>query len=417
MKILVLTPYLPHRRVGHGGGTAVRDLVTWLARRHEVQVAALVRPGEESLSGEVEELGVSLAPIPFRDRKAQGSDRMAMLIERTRAWGRSRISGFPWYVEKYWSPEISRQVLSIAETFDPDVIQVEYLQMALLVRDLRRWRHQRNATAPLLVLNSHELGSLPRERRAARASNPLAAYAFKKQAEGWRRLQVASTLWADRTLCVTPEDHTLFENMGGRNLVTVPLGMDLLRIRADWDPGQGLRLLFVGSFDHRPNRLAATFLVNTMWPAVSAALPEARLTIIGRGSRSFLSRMDSLESWGAKGVEALGFVEDLTGLFRKCHLFVAPLPEGGGIKIKILEAMARGIPVVTTPVGAEGISTADEGAIVIAPCDDEFAPAVLAAAQDPAGCRRRAETARHLIETRFSWAAITDQLTEIYQEK
>ncbi|MEN8007260.1 MAG: glycosyltransferase family 4 protein [Candidatus Krumholzibacteriota bacterium] len=411
----MVTPYLPHRRVGHGGGTAVRDLVTWLARKHEVMVAALVRPGEEGLLSEVEELGVSLAPIPFRDRKTRGLARASMLLERTRAWGRSRQSGFPWYVEKYWSPALARQVLKIAENFDPEVIQVEYLQLALLVRDLRQWRDDRSSTTPLLVLNSHELGSVPRERRAARAANPLAARTWRRQAQRWRRLQVEATGWADRTLSVTPEDHALFTDMGGRNLETVPLGMDLLRIKADWDPGPGLRLLFVGSFDHRPNRLAAEFLVKTMWPTVVAARPEARLTIVGRGSRAFLGRLDSLETWSAKGVEALGFVEDLTGLVRECHLFVAPLPEGGGIKIKILEAMARGIPVVTTPVGAEGISAPDEEAIVIAPCDEGFAPAVLAAIQDPAASRRRAETARRLIETRFSWDAITDQLTGIYK--
>jgi len=415
MKILVLTPYLPHRRVGHGGGTAVRDLVTWLARRHEVMVAALVRPGEEDLLCEVKELSASIAPIPFRDNNSRGFARAAMLFERARAWGRSVQSGFPWFVEKYWSPEYSRQVLSIVEDFDPDVIQIEYLQMALLVRDLRQWRDSRDSNSPLLVLNSHELGSLPRERRAQRASNPLAAIAAKKQAQSWRRLQVKSTGWADRTLCVTPEDHVLFENMGGKNLLTVPLGMDLSRIKADWDPGPGLRLLFVGSFDHRPNQLAVEFLVKKMWPEVAAALPEARLTIVGRGSRTFLSRMENLENLADQGVEALGFVEDLTGLFRKCHLFVAPLPEGGGIKIKILEAMARGIPVVTTPVGAEGISTADEGAIVIAPCDDGFASTVLTTALDPAESRRRSVSARHLIEDRFSWEAITEQLTGIYK--
>ena len=415
MKILVLTPYLPHRRVGHGGGTAVRDLVTWLARRHEVMVASLVRPGEEDLLFEVEALGVSVAPISFGDRNTPGPARAAMLFERARAWGRSLQSGYPWFVEKYWSPRHSRQILSVVEDFDPDVIQIEYLQMALLVRDLRQWRDNRDSDSPLLVLNSHELGSLPRERRADRASNPLAAIAAKKQAQSWRRLQVDSTRWADRTLCVTPEDHALFENMGGRSLVTVPLGVDISRIKADWDPGPGLRLLFVGSFDHRPNQLAAEFLVNKMWPEVAAARPEARLTIVGRGSRAFLKRMNSLESLANQGVEALGFVEDLTGLFRNCHLFVAPLPEGGGIKIKILEAMARGIPVVTTPVGAEGITAADEEAIVIAPCDDSFASAVLATAHDPAASRRRAVCARHLIEDRFSWEAITEQLTGIYK--
>ena len=417
MKILILTPYLPHRRVGHGGGTAVRGLVTWLAKRHEVLVAALVRPGEEQLLGEIEELGARVAAVPFLDNKALGPARLGLFAGRARAWARSLWSGYPWYVEKYWSPALSRRVREIAEQFAPDAVQIEYLQLALLGRDLSRWRNDKPSVDFRLVLNSHELGSLPRQRQAERAPNPLAAAAARGQARAWKRLQVEATSWFDRTLCVTPEDHALYDAMGGKNLVTVPLGMDLDRIAADWSPGPAIRFLFVGSFNHRPNRLAADFLLGDMWPTVAAALPESRLILAGRGSRQYLGNREGHDHWTARGVDALGFVDDLTSLFRECHLFVAPLPEGGGIKIKILESMARGIPVVTTPVGAEGIAGARDGAIVIAPCDKDFASAVLAAVADPAASRERALKARRLMEERFSWAAITEQLTAIYAGK
>jgi glycosyltransferase involved in cell wall biosynthesis len=113
-------------------------------------------------------------------------------------------------------------------------------------------------------------------------------------------------------------------------------------------------------------------------------------------------------------VDALGFVADLTPLFRESHLFVAPLPEGGGIKIKILEAMARGIPVVTTPVGAEGICAPEDDAMIIAPCDDQFAAACLEAVRNQETGRARAQRARKLMEDRFSWAGIIARLTAIY---
>ncbi len=414
MKVLVLTPYLPHRRIGHGGGTAVRDLVTWLAKRHDVLVTSLVRPGEENLIREVEELGVAVAPVAFLDSRAAGRARLALLSGRALAWGRSLRSGYPLYVEKYWSRDLSRQVLSIAEKFAPDAVQIEYLQLALLGRDLRGWRDSRSSPTPRLVLNSHELGSLPRERRAARTANPLAAYGARREARAWRSLQIEATGWVDRTLCVTPEDHVLYRDMGGKNLVTVPLGMDLERIHSDWSPGSGQRFLFVGSFNHRPNRLAAEFLVDTIWPVVAQDLPDSRLILAGRGSRTFLRQRGGETKWENLGVNALGFVDDLTGLFRECHLFLAPLPEGGGIKIKILEAMARGIPVVTTPVGAEGITGPEDDAIIIAPCDHRFATAVLTAAHDPKAGRNRARRARRLMEDRFSWAAIIDKLTAVY---
>jgi glycosyltransferase involved in cell wall biosynthesis len=417
MKILILTPYLPHRRVGHGGGTAVRDLVTWLARSHEVRVASLVRPGEAGLVPEVEELGAKVSAVPYLDIRAAGPARARLLVERGRAWVRSLRSGYPWYVEKYGSGELCRRFRNVAARFAPEAIQVEYLQLALVGRDLRRWRDADPAADFRLLLNSHELGSLPRQRQAERTGNPLAALAARRQARAWQRLQTDATGWFDRTLCVTPEDQALYAAQGGKNLVTVPLGMDLERIQSDWEPDPQVRFLFVGSFDHRPNRLAAAFLLKRMWPTVAAALPGSRLILAGRGSRNYLDRHGGQEHWAARGVEARGFIDDLTPLFRTCQLFVAPLPEGGGIKIKILEAMARGLPVVTTPVGAEGIAAAGDDVLVVAPCDERFAPAVLEAVADPAAGRERAARARRLMEERFSWAAITEKLTGLYAEK
>ena len=417
MKILVVTPYLPHRAVGHGGGTAVRDLVTWLARGHEVLVAALVRPGESERISEVTELGVEVAAIPFRDKGTRGPAAAGFLGTRLMAWGRSLASGYPWYVEKYWSRDVSRRLGRIVEDFGPDAVQLEYLQLALLVRDLRRTRDRAAGAAPLLVLNSHELGSLPRQRRASRAGNPWTAWTARREAEAWRRLQVVASGWADRTLCVTPEDHDLYAAMGGRNLVTVPLGMDLSRIEVDWTPGAGARFLFLGSFDHRPNRLAAAFLLDEVWPKMEAALTDCRLTLAGPGSREWLAGRGGPGRWERRGVAAAGFVDDLTALFRAHHRFLAPLPEGGGIKIKILEAMARGIPVVTSPIGAEGITSAADDAVVIAPCDHRFTAAVLATMDQPDEAARRAERARALVEESFSWEAIIGKLTDIYRGK
>lgn len=412
MKIMVVTPYLPHRRVGHGGGTAVRDLVTWLARRHEVLLASLLRPGEDDLVGEVAELGARVSTLPFRDATVRGPGRALLYLDRLRAALRSRRSGYPLYVEKYASTAADRWLAGLVREFAPDAVQIEYLQLALLCRGLRERRG--GDRAPRLVLNSHELGSLPRERRAAAATGGDRRRALT-EADAWRRLQVDASTWADRTLCVTEQDRELYAAMGGRDLVTVPLGMDTEALVPVWDPpaADPGEHLFVGSFQHRPNRLAAAALVKEIWPAVRRRLPGAGLVLAGRGSRRFLAGFDGDPA--ADGIRALGFVEDLTDLFRRCRLFLAPLPEGGGIKIKILEAMARGIPVVTTPVGAEGIADVDDDVLSIAEPGVDFADKVCEAAAWPDRGRDRAARARARIEEHFSWEAIASRLTEIYQ--
>ncbi len=413
MRILVLTPYLPHRRVGHGGGIAVRDLLSWLARRHEVTAACLVRPGERDLVEDVRALGVAVEPLPFADRHAQGAARARLVLHRAAAAGRASRSGFPVYVEKYWSPDLADRITAIARRVQPDAVQVEYLQMALYCRDLRRLRP---GFSPRLVLNTHELGSVPRDRRAQLATGPLARALASAEAARWRRLQVAACGWADRTLCVTPEDRDLLAAMGGVRLSTVPLGMDLEAIRPDWEPAAGSRrYLFVGSFGHAPNRSGARLLVDVVWPLVRQAQPDAQLELVGRGWESFLAKRGGAESCARLGVTALGFVDDLGPVFRHCHAFAAPLTEGGGIKIKILEALARGVPVVTTPVGAEGIAPSGGEALLVAPADAGFAAAMTRLADDAGLAARLAQGGRKLMEQNFGWDAITTRLTNIYE--
>ena len=413
MRIMVLTPYLPHARVGHGGGTAVRDLVRSLARHHDVLVFALLRPGESGRVGDVRALGAQVATAPFPDRNAGGWARLELIAARAAAWLRSRRSGFPVFVEKYRTVDLARRVIAAAESFAPDAIQIEYLQLALLARDLNAWRSAHGATGPRLVLNSHELGSLPRERRAAVTTGRTRRRELAEAAR-WRRLQVAATGWVDTTLCVTPQDHELYAAMGGRGLRTIPLGMDTAVITPVWEPAPETpeTHLFVGSFGHRPNRSAAELLVTRIWPRVLQARPGAELVLAGRGSRAFLSALPAA-AVGPR-VRALGFVDDLADLYRRARVVAAPLSEGGGIKIKILEAMARGVPVVTTSVGAEGIADGTEGTLVIAPADECFADALIATAGDDECLLRLSRRGRELIEQRFSWESIVQTLGGIY---
>jgi glycosyltransferase involved in cell wall biosynthesis len=412
MRVLVLTPYLPHRRVGHGGGTAVRGLLTWLARRHEVTAACLVRPGEAELIDDVRALGVAVEPLFFADRAAAGTARAPLLRDRAAAVARALASGYPFYVEKYWTPALAAHLRAVVGRCRPEVVQIEYLQLALHCRDLRRRTAE---PQPRLILNTHELGSLPRERRAQLTRNPLARVLARAEGARWQRLQVAASGWADRTLCVTPQDRDLLAAMGGTRLSTVPLGMDLEAIRADWAPAPDTcRFLFVGSFGHAPNRSGARLLLDEIWPLVRAARPDARLDLAGRGSDTFVADHGGAAYWAERGVTALGYVDDLGPVFRHCCAFAAPLTEGGGIKIKVLEALARGVPVVTTAVGAEGIASADQVALAVAPADVGFADTLLRVAADRTLAACLGQGGRRLMEERFGWAAITEQLSRIY---
>ncbi len=417
MRVLVLTPYLPHRRVGHGGGVSVRAMVRHLARRHDVVLVSLLRPGEEDLTARTAaDLGVELVAIPYLDRHASGGSRGRLMIRRFRAGLRSLKTGYPFYAEKYWSPGLSRRVVEAVAAAEPDVVQVEYLQMGRILHDIRRWRDRIDTAGsrlPRLLIDTHELGSLPRERRAAQTGNILKKFQLRLSAHRWRHLERDASTWADTTLCVTDQDRILLESAGGRDCVTVPLGIDVDRVRPVWRRDGPAKLLFVGSFEHRPNRSAAKFLVDRVWPVVAQYTELRQLVLAGRGSDAFISGLGRED----EGVRGVGYVDDLEELYRDCRLFVAPLREGGGIKIKILEAMARGIPVVTTPIGAEGIVERKDDALMVAAADDSFARAIIEAIENRSATITRARRAREIIEKRFSWSAITERLTSLYERR
>ena len=415
MRVLVISPYLPHREIGHGGGVSVRSLVAGLARRHDVTLVALMRPGEEDLAdGVAADLGATVVTVPFLDARARGLDRLRLVGRRLAAAAKSLVSGYPLYMEKYGEPAVLRAVAAAVAAADPDAVQVEYLQLFRILQDLKRRRDAGDgpgAARPRLFLNTHELSSLPRRRRMEQTGNPLLKMKLRLQADSWRRLERAATREADTTLCVTEQDRDLLLAAGGRNCAAVPLGVDTDKVRPVWREDGPDRLLFVGSFGHRPNRIAAKFLIDKVWPVVAQCTETGQLVLAGRGSESVIRALGTTD----ESVVALGYVEDLEDLYRQCRLFVAPLAEGGGIKIKILEAMARGIPVVTTEIGAEGIVKPGDDALTLAPPDETFAGAVIKALEDRETTRARARRAREVIDERFSWSAITERLTLMYE--
>ncbi len=118
----------------------------------------------------------------------------------------------------------------------------------------------------------------------------------------------------------------------------------------------------------------------------------------------------------ANGVRCVGFVDDVPTFYSGVDVVVAPIRYGGGIKIKVLEAMACGRPVVTTSIGAEGIAEADEEALVVVDDPAEFADAVVVLLEDRERRSVLGERARRLIERRFSWQRVMDDLDRIYAE-
>ena len=149
-------------------------------------------------------------------------------------------------------------------------------------------------------------------------------------------------------------------------------------------------VLFVGNFEHAPNRDAAFWLASEIMPAVWAEHPSARLWIVGRGPTADVRALDGPR------VVVTGEVPSVVDYLRSATVFVAPLREGGGMRVKVLEAMAAGLPVVTTPIGAEGLGARSGEHLLVAEGASEIAEQVSAVLGDPSLRARLGSEARRL---------------------
>ena len=174
-------------------------------------------------------------------------------------------------------------------------------------------------------------------------------------------------------------------------------------------PGATPTLLFVGGMGHFPNHEAAERMVNQIFPRVLAEHPAATLVIAGQGSDTLPSRAAN-----PRNVEYLGFVQDLDPLIARTAVFVCPMLNGGGTRIKLLDAAAHALPIVSTRMGAQGIDFVDGRDVLLRDSDGDFAAACLELLVDPARSRRLGRAARAIIIAEYDAVGVQARLEKLF---
>jgi glycosyltransferase involved in cell wall biosynthesis len=205
------------------------------------------------------------------------------------------------------------------------------------------------------------------------------------------------------------EDRAYLEARGLGNVLVVPNGVSAaLPERLDLDSARAatgpLRIAFLGNLGHPPNQDAIAWFDAEILPLLRAAHPDTVLDVLGP------SADDALRARYQGRVRFLGFVPDLPSALSGYDVFVAPIRYGSGTRVKLLDAMACRIPVVTTAVGAEGLPVRDGEHLRLGETPAAFAGAVLELKRDPARGRALATAAQALVEARFRGPAIRARL-------
>jgi len=383
-----------------GGRKRSHAMLRQIQRQHEVTFLALVpgdvAPGDDDRN---DDYAAQKIFVPWRTaQRSAGS----LALE---AVNNLLFSTLPLSLERYRCDDLAKAIREQCSAGEFDLVICDFLTPATAFEGLE-------LEVPV-VLFQHNVESDIWRRLAESKRNPLARLYFADQYRRMQRSEQKLSQQLDGIITVSPEDSATFRDRFGlvNVLGDVPTGVDGDQLEPDSNitPARPPRIAFLGSMDWMPNIDAVRWFADAILPAIRRQIPDAEFHIIGRSPTASVRRLADEH----EGIVVTGTVADVQPLLQACTLMVVPLLAGGGTRIKILEAMAMGVPVVSTRIGAEGLPFVDDNDILLADQADEFAAAVVRLLREPDSAARLATAARAKVVAEHSWSTVSDRFVEL----
>lgn len=246
------------------------------------------------------------------------------------------------------------------------------------------------------VLFTHNVESWIFERHARVAANPASRWLWSQQYRKMLHFERSTLARFDAIVAVSDKDADWFrDRLACTNVHTIPTGVDLEYFA--WSAlGEAPSVVFTGSMDWPANRDGIDFFMREVWPTVVTQVPDAQMKVIGR------SPPPALVAKAPKNWEFTGYVDDIRPHAQGAAVSVIPLRVGGGTRIKAYEAMAMGLPVVSTTIGVEGLPVEAGRHFLCADAADDFAAAIVSVLRDRALAQSLSRDARAIVESKYS---------------
>ena len=208
----------------------------------------------------------------------------------------------------------------------------------------------------------------------------------------------------------TDRDRSVFlENLPEKDITVIQNGIDPIFFEELSPEKEPNTLVFIGMMEYFPNDVGIRFFLNDILPLIRSRIPDVKLYIVGKNPSK------SVQGYAADKIIVTGFVDDVRPYIARSQVFIVPLNVGGGIRGKALEAMAMGMPIVTTTIGCEGILLKDGESVLVADSPEEFAQAVIRLLQTPELRTKLGRNARATAEKEYQWSDKGRQLDEVCQ--
>lgn len=389
MRILFLTETIPFP-LDSGGRIKTYNTLRILSSDHEVHCHALVRD-ERHLRFE-------------RDLARYCASLMLHAVPRSRmrdvgCLALSQATRVPFLIRRHFHRGVLAQIRSACRQHDFDAVYCDHLSMLEYGRRL-----------PLpIVVDAHNVEfQIVRRHAATLGWSPTRAFAEQE----WRRLKEYERQWypACRVVFSVSEIDARVIRTLARNrvpVVVVPITVDAYAARQVETLVTDPEILFVGGLHWPPNADAVTYFVQQIFPTIRDAIPNARLTVVGRPDEHVQRRLGV-----APRVRFVGHVDDVEPYFQGSRVMVVPIRSGSGMRVKILDALARGLPTVSTTVGCEGIDTEPGVHLLVADEPADFAAQVIRLLTDGALARSLADAGRLLVLGAYDTSVVAGRVLD-----
>jgi len=387
-RVLFVSPY-PICPPVHGGGVFMYQTLRQLAALTETHVVELLDwPSEEKANEELREFCAS-----------------AEWLVRPSGGAPAAIGLLPHAVEEFANGDLEWLIHRQIYLKKIDVVQLEYTPLAQYRCEFRRIAQ---------ALFEHDVYFQSVGRGLEHATGAISAAKARMEYLRALRYELRALPEFEQVQVCTPANRdfvlTFRPELGPRLHAGLRAGIDVARYDFRACGRAPLTMLFLGSFRHEPNRIAVEWFLTHVMPRIVERQPEAKLVLAGSDPPPAHAYADF-----AGAVRMLGFVEDVREPLGRYAVFVCPILSGSGVRVKLLEAYAAGIPVVSTRVGAEGLAGKDGEFCAVSDDPAGFAEHILALFENPEAGSRMAARARAEVEANWDMAAITRKLADGYR--
>ncbi len=318
--------------------------------------------------------------------------------------GANLLSPLPYSVATHNSRALRRALTDIARRRRVDVWHCEWTPYAESLRGIAD-KHR--------VVVAHNVESVIWQRYYETETNPLRRWYIGRQWHKFKNFERRILGDVERTVAVSATDaQRLREDFGAGRVDIVENGVDTQYFQPQARRRTAHRLLFLGSLDWRPNLDGVSLLLERVFPAVRAVEPRTRLCLVGRNPAESLR----LRVANMPGVELHANVPDVRPYLADCGLLVVPLRIGGGSRLKILEALASGTPVVSTRVGVEGLRLEEGQDLTVVDDIDDLTNAIVSAVRHPEIVHAQAERGREKVLEQYDWEPLAERMEDVWRQ-